>query len=133
MIHLAMILVTQMVMMAATSNGKMQYPSRHIDWKKPMFPPRRTTLHVSTTAPADREANTSCKQKYEHWHMVYIGHDNCSLHFHSHVSSIRSAQAAGQVSYLEFEMELTEKTLPGFWEPADKQIASVRVKTCEQE
>lgn len=31
MIHLAIIFVTQTVMMAATSNGKMQYPSRHID------------------------------------------------------------------------------------------------------
>jgi len=114
MIHLAMMLVTQIVMMAATSNGKMQYPSRHIDWKKPMFPPRRTTLHVRTTAPADREANTSCKQKSEHWQEVCTGHCNYGLQFQSYASSISSAQAADKVSYLGFNMELTEKTLPGF-------------------
>ena len=30
-IHLAMMLVTQMVMIAAMSSGKMQYPNKHID------------------------------------------------------------------------------------------------------
>ena len=43
-IHLAIMLVTQIVIIAAMSKGKMQYPSRHMDWKNPMLPPSSTTL-----------------------------------------------------------------------------------------
>ena len=59
-IHLAMMFVTQTVTMAAISSGNIQYPSKHIDWKKPMLPPNNTTLQVKTTAPSDRLAKTSC-------------------------------------------------------------------------
>lgn len=80
-IHLAIMLVTQMVITAAMSRGKMQYPSKHMDWKKPMLPPSSTTLQVRTIAPADNVAKTN------------------------------------------------ENTLPGFCEPADRQIANVSVNT----
>ena len=59
-IHLAIMLVTQIVIIAAMSKGKMQYPSKHMDWKNPMLPPSSTTLHVRTTAPADNVAKTNC-------------------------------------------------------------------------
>lgn len=59
-IHRAMMFVTQTVTIAATSNGNMQYPRRHMDWKNPMLPPSSITLHVRTTAPNVRLANTSC-------------------------------------------------------------------------
>ena len=61
--YLAMMLVTQTVMIAAMSSGKMQYPSRHIDWKKPMLPPNRTTLSVSTMAPREITPNTICRSQ----------------------------------------------------------------------
>lgn len=66
-IHLAMIFVTHTVTIAAMSKGNMQYPSRHIDWKNPIFPPSSTQLHVRTTAPSVRLAKTSCRtNKCEH-------------------------------------------------------------------
>ena len=79
MIHRAMMLVTHIVMMAATSSGKMQYPSRHIDWKKPMFPPSSTTLQVRTTAPADSDANTSCMSKFSMCPVFLLGVDAASV------------------------------------------------------
>ncbi len=53
-------LCTKLVTRDAMARGKMQYPNRHMDWKKPILPPNRTTLSVRTTAPRDTTANTSC-------------------------------------------------------------------------
>ena len=59
-IHRAIMLVVHAVTIAATSMGNRQYPSRHMDWKKPMFPPSSTTFTVSTTAPAAHVPKTNC-------------------------------------------------------------------------
>ena len=88
-IHLAIMLVTQIVIIAAMSKGKMQYPSRHMDWKNPMLPPSSTTLQVRTTAPADNVANTNCT------HNVVISmHKLCQISCIVHIHNSMTADIA---------------------------------------
>ena len=84
-----------------------------------MLPPSSTTLQVRTTAPADNVAKTNCM------HSVIVSMQALSqLSRSSHMHNSITVNGATCTS-------LTENTLPGFCDPADKQIANVSVKTCK--